>query len=250
MADDEEKKEESGGGAPAWMCTFADLMSLLLSFFVLLLSFSVMDNMKYKQVAGSMKDAFGIQKEEKTFESPQGQQILSQEFQTIPLDVQLRLAESIREEVEEGLVEVEHTGEGTILRIKGEVAFASGSATIKPRFRKILDRLAGFVKDEDVLLEVGGHTDNVPVRPGAPFTSNYDLSARRAVAVVEYWRKRYQIPSAKLAAVGYADGHPIADNNTAAGRARNRRVEFFIRPPRLGAVAFGGIEELKRKVAP
>ncbi len=246
MADDEQKKEK-GGGAPAWMCTFADLMSLLMCFFVLLLSFSVMDNLKYKQVAGSMKDAFGIQKEEKTFESPRGQQILSQEFQTIPLDVQLRLADVIREEVEMGTIEVEHTAEGTILRIEGEVTFDFGSAVIKPQFRKILDRLAGFIRDEDILLEVGGHTDNVPIRPGGPFTSNYDLSASRAVAVVEYWQKHYHIPSSKLAAVGYADGRPLADNNTAAGRARNRRVEFFIRP-RVGPVAFGGIEELQRKV--
>jgi chemotaxis protein MotB len=243
MAEEEPKKKEEGGGAPEWMCTFADLMSLLLCFFVLLLSFSTMDNMKYKQVAGSMKDAFGLQKELKVNEAPMGQQILSQEFQTIPLDVQIMLQKNIQQEVEAGMVEVEHSAEGMTLRVKGEVAFDSGSAVIRPQFRKLLDELAGVVEKYDVHFEVGGHTDDVPVRKGGEFTSNYDLSARRAVAVVEYWRTEKNIAAEKLSAAGYADGIPLESNATEQGRARNRRVEFKIRPLH-GQFAFKGIPDI------
>ena len=128
MAEEEAIKKEEGGGSPKWMCTFADLMSLLLCFFVLLLSFSTMDNMKFKQVAGSMKDAFGMQKQMRVNETPMGQQILSQEFQTVPLDVQVMMQEALQREVEAGIIEVEHSPEGMTLRVKGEVTFDFGSA--------------------------------------------------------------------------------------------------------------------------
>lgn len=244
MAEEEPIKKEEGGGAPKWMCTFADLMSLLLCFFVLLLSFSTMDNLKYKQVAGSMKDAFGMQKQSTNVsEMPMGQQILSQEFQTVPLDVQVMLQDVIQEDVDAGIVEVEHSPEGMTLRVKGDVAFDSGSAVIRPQFKKLLDQLAGVVAKSDLHFEVGGHTDNVPVRKGGAFTSNYDLSTKRAVAVVEYWRTQKHIAADKLSAAGYADGAPIASNDTEAGRARNRRVEFKIRPLH-GKFAFSGIQDI------
>ncbi|MEJ2689663.1 MAG: flagellar motor protein MotB [Deltaproteobacteria bacterium] len=230
MAEEEPKKQEEGGGAPEWMCTFADLMALLLCFFVLLLSFSTMDNMKYKQVAGSMKDAFGLQKELKVNVAPMRQRNLSQEFQKIPLVVQDMLQRNIQQEVEDGMVEVDHSAEAMTLRVKSEVAFDFGSAVIRPQFRKLLDELGEVVEKYDVHVEVGGNTDNVPVRKGGEFTSNYDLSARRAVAVVEYWRTEKNIPAEKLSAAGYADGMPLGSNATEEGRARNRRVEFKIRP--------------------
>lgn len=244
MAEEEPKKKEEGGGAPEWMCTFADLMSLLLCFFVLLLSFSTMDNQKYKQVAGSMKEAFGMQRKSSYVnETPMGQQILSQEFQTVPLDVQVMLQDTIQEEVDKGIVEVEHSPEGMTLRVKGEVCFDSGSAVILPQFKKLLDELAGVVDKTNLHFEVGGHTDNVPVREGGAFTSNYDLSTKRAVAVVEYWRTQKHIAAEKLSAAGYADGVPLASNDTEEGRARNRRVEFKIRPLH-GKFAFSGIQDI------
>jgi len=246
MAEEESIPKEEGGGAPKWMCTFADLMSLLLCFFVLLLSFSTMDNMKFKQVAGSMKDAFGMQRQLRVNESPSGQQILSQEFQTVPLNVQVMLQEIVQREVEAGIIEIEHSPEGMTLRVKGEVAFDFASAQIRPQFKQILDELGDVVAKTEMHFEVGGHTDNVPVREGGPYSSNYDLSARRAVAVVEYWRTRKHIDPVKLSAVGYADGVPLADNETEAGRARNRRVEFKIRPLH-GNMAFSGIEYIIEK---
>lgn len=242
MAEEEVKKEEAGG-APKWMCTFADLMSLLLCFFVLLLSFSTMDVIKFKQVAGSMKEAFGMQKEVKVMEMPSGQQMLSQQFQTVPLDVQVMLQEIVEKQVEAGIIDVEHSPEGMTLRVKGEVAFDFGSARINPSFKEILDDLAEVLVKTEMHFEVGGHTDNVPIREGGVFSSNYDLSARRAVAVVEYWRSTKKIEAAKLSAVGYADGVPLAGNETEAGRARNRRVEFKIKPLH-GAMAFDGIEDI------
>lgn len=244
MADDDGPKKEEKAGAPAWMCTFADLMSLLLCFFVLLLSFSVMDNMKYKQVAGSMKDAFGLQQEKVVDQTPQGQQMISQEFQTVPLNVQVVLQETLAEEIAAGIIEAEHGPEGMILRVKDSIAFDSGRAVIKKEFLPLLDKLGLVAAQFDLHFEVAGHTDNVPISEGAfSFSSNYDLSASRAVAIVDYWRSKLSIPPEKLTAMGYADGKPIDDNKTIVGRARNRRVEFRIKPLGSG-LAFEGIEEI------
>ena len=80
MSDEAPPKKDDGGGSPAWVMTFADLMSLLMCFFVLLLSFSEMDLLKFKQIAGSMKSAFGVQREIKTEEAPKGTSVIAREF--------------------------------------------------------------------------------------------------------------------------------------------------------------------------
>ncbi len=248
MADDECKQEECPPGAPVWMCTFADLMSLLMCFFILLLSFSVMDAKKYKQVAGSMKDAFGVQKGKMATESITGMEMISREMPAVPLNVQLRVAKSVREEIDNGEIEAEYSPDGLILRVKGAVAFDSGRSKIKPKFKTLLDKLGKAVSDMDVMAEVSGHTDNVPLKKGkSSYSSNWSLSAARAVAVVEYWEKNFKIKPGRLSAIGYADGIPLASNDTPEGRVRNRRVEFKIRPG-LANMAFEGIEFEKKPV--
>jgi chemotaxis protein MotB len=97
MADEECKKQECKSGAPAWMCTFADLMSLLMCFFILLLSFAVMDVTKYKQVAGAMKDAFGIQSEQPVTDEMEGQQMISTQFESVPLHIQIQVSRKFTE---------------------------------------------------------------------------------------------------------------------------------------------------------
>jgi len=242
---DEDKKPKCEKGAPKWMVTFGDMMTLLLTFFVLLLSFSVMDQQRFIRMAGTMKDAFGIQKQQVDIETnPLGVDIISKEFQTVPLDVQVKISDSIAEEFNAGLVEVEHGPEGMTLRVKDAIAFESGKAVILPRFKSFLDKLGKAVAELDVHIIVSGHTDNVPMKKEAAFRSNWELSAARAVAVVEYWIEKYKIPHERLAAKAAADGQPIADNNTEEGRARNRRVEFLVKPGRQ-TPAFDGIKFLE-----
>jgi len=230
MADDECPKLECPPGSPLWMCTFADLMSLLLCFFVLLLSFSVMDSQKYKQVAGSMENAFGIQRESRVTGSPNGDNLISLNFKSTPvaIKVQQTIEEEVAEEVKAGLVESELIDGGILIRMRDSVAFAFGKADLKPKAKKILDVIGRVLAGAKVTIEVGGHTDNVPVRKGGRFSSNWSLSTARSVSVVEYWLAKFKMPSDKIKAVGYADGVPLAANDTPEGRARNRRVEFKI----------------------
>ncbi len=231
MAKEEPKPCECSPGAPLWMCTFSDMMSLLLCFFILLLSFSVMDQKKYYQVAGSLKDAFGTQKEKVEPSPRQGEKMISADFDTVPLQVQLKIARVFSEEIATGAVDSEYSNSGLILRVKGAVAFESGSAEIKKEFFPFLDKLGKLVDTMDLAIDVSGHTDNVPLKKGVTeFHSNWELSAARAVNVVEYWIEKMKIPPDRLLAVAAADGKPIAKNDTPEGRAINRRVEFLVRP--------------------
>lgn len=240
MSDEECKQEECPPGAPLWMCTFADLMSLLMCFFILLLSFSVMDAQKYYKVAGSMKDAFGTQKEITDPETPSGTDMVSPTFHTVPLSVQIKVAKEISEELEAVGGQADYTGEGLILRVKGSVAFDSGRAIIKQSFLPFLDKLGSLVEKMDLAIEVSGHTDNVALKKGkSSYRTNWGLSAARAVGVVEYWTEKMNVPVAKLSAVALADAKPIAKNNTPAGRAANRRVEFKIRPANPQVIVTG-----------
>ena len=249
MADEESKKQECPPGAPGWMCTFADLMSLLLCFFVLLLSFSVMDVTKYKEVAGALKDAFGIQSEQPVTDVMEGQQMISTQFETVPLHVQILVARKFTEELEGGQLEAEYTGEGLILRVKDEVAFESGKAEIKKEFLPLLDKLGSIIPDMDLAVQVGGHTDNVPVKKDiSEFKSNWGLSAARSIGVVEYWINKFNIPSEKLSAKAFADSMPLSSNATPEGRAKNRRVEFRIRPAHP-QVVITGIELVDKPVS-
>ncbi len=245
MADDECPKLECPPGSPLWMCTFADLMSLLLCFFVLLLSFSVMDAQKYKMVKGSMENAFGVQKTVKVVDNPSSDKIISQQLPSIPMAIRVvkQIEEEVTEEMASGLVEIEASGGEILVRMKDSLAFDFGKATIRKQFEPILDVIGKVLVEVDARITVNGHTDSVPLRKNGPFSSNWSLSAARSVVVVEYWVDKFKIPPHRLSAVGNADGLPLAGNDTPDGRATNRRVEFKIELPST-ATSFQGLKEL------
>ena len=231
MADDE-KKKKCPTGAPAWMTTFADLMSLLMCFFVLLLSFSVMDSTKYKVVSGSMRDAFGFQKKVKKESAPLGEEMISRDFETVPFDPRREIETIVEDLQEAGLVEHFEDGKRVNLRVREQLAFDSGKAEVKNEFASLLDRLGPVFVRSEADVEVHGHSDNVLLGKDSPYNSNWALSAARAVAVTEYLQEKFAIPSQRLSAAGFSDGSPVGSNFTEEGRAKNRRVEFWIDPKR------------------
>lgn len=305
-------------GLPAWMGTFADLMSLLMCFFVLLLSFSEMDVLKFMQIAGSMKYAFGVQSMLKVKDIPKGTSVIAQEFspgkpdptpievimqQTIEItkakldfkegesnliggqeqikapktavpeetaaqaesdsdtegqkevaaiqekqsessETQLedftpvpgraaqhglatKIAKELRDEIEDGAIEVESLGQQLIIRIREKGAFPSGSAFLQPRFRPVILKIAQVLTDVPGAITVSGHTDNEQVQSEL-YRSNWDLSAQRAVSVVHEMIKVSAIKKKKLSVVGYGNSKPLVDNSDSSERRRNRRVEIAV----------------------
>ncbi len=237
MSDDIQECPPCAKGAPLWVTTFGDLMSLLLCFFVLLLSFSEMDRQKYKQVAGSMEKAFGIQRKKNVSESPRhGLKMIAKDFDQQAIAT--RVKEFIGRELEENFnelygsieddIEIEAGKDQVTIRLMGESTFDSGKADIKPELKPMLLRIGQILVSEasgDII--VAGHTDNVPVH-GGPFQSNLKLSIARAATVAEFLLAHTGIDPKRIATMGFGKYRPIADNGTAAGRRKNRRVEIIV----------------------
>jgi chemotaxis protein MotB len=226
--------EEVEEGAPMWVVTFGDLMSLLLCFFVLLLSFSEMDRNKYRIVSGSMKNAFGIQRKKPVFESPKGQKMISKEFdQAIVLvkvqDVINPIQQELEDEFQEFQKSVEiHANENEVtIRMMGEATFDTGQAKLRKNFLPLLLKIGEVLAKTKGEIIIAGHTDNVPLI-GGQFRSNLGLSMARAGSVAEYLLKSTSIDPKKISTMGFGEYRPLDSNDTAQGRRKNRRVEIIV----------------------
>jgi len=234
MSDDIAPIEDEEEGAPAWVVTFGDLMSLLLCFFVLLLSFSEMDRNKYRVVSGSVRNAFGIQRKKPVFESPRGSKMIAREFdQAIVLTKIEEVIKSIINELDDefeefkGFVEVESTENQVTIRMMGEATFDTGKADLRSNFIPLLQNIGAVLAKTRGEIIVAGHTDNVPL-VGGPFGSNLGLSMARAGAVAEFLLRSSAIDPQRLSTMGFGEYRPLASNDTAAGRQKNRRVEIVV----------------------
>ncbi len=236
MSDDAIKPNEvQEEGAPAWVVTFGDLMSLLLCFFVLLLSFSEMDRKKYKLVSGSMRNAFGVQRKTPVFESPRGEKIVAKDFDQaiVTTHMESKIAKPIVVEVQKNykewkdLIQVEIDPDKVTIRLLGETSFDTGKATTRTKMNPLLLKIGAMLKDVKGDIVIAGHTDNVPLH-GGPYRSNLGLSLARSAAVAEFLMEGIGIVPDRISTMGYGENDPIAPNTGPEGRQKNRRVEIIM----------------------
>jgi chemotaxis protein MotB len=229
-----EEEPSSSEGAPAWMATFSDLATLLLTFFVLLLSFAELDVVEFRELLGSIREAFGVQ-----FSSPGNINAMS----TSPVELNdqpsgpimpvnddqaamLRtINRLIRDQGLEDDVEVLISARGIVVRIKDRILFDSGSDRLHPESHPVLDKVAEMATVFTGPISVEGHTDDRPIR-NSRFPSNWELSAGRATAVLRYLLSHKELDPNRMSIGGFAETKPIADNNLPEGQSKNRRVEF------------------------
>jgi len=353
-------------GAPAWMATFADMATLLMAFFVLILSFAEFNVPKFKQISGSLRNAFGVQKIVPIVEQPKGTTVLSLNFSPSPsksvtdemtqqttqinqpdLEVQNKTKDSdgeaeenaedivkaleeaiargdievqtlgekvvvnftptdaeqkdlpqllqetlnalekakkaagksdqdvlfgglegtlsqlaqaatdasdaaqkeaqsqadaeqkaelaedslkiaLKEEIGQGLVAVERDKDRVIVTVGAGGAFASGSADLTQEAKDIMNRIANVNAQGKSEITVSGHTDDVPLIFGSRYRDNWDLAAARSASVVQALSADGLISNDRLEAISYGESRPVESNDTAAGRAKNRRIEIEI----------------------
>ncbi len=259
MSEAAQKQEKAG--VPAWVMTFADLMTLLMCFFVLLLAFSEMDVAKFKQLSGSMKEAFGVQSEIEVRTIPKGTSVVAQEFSpgrpdptalnqvrqfTVDsnkntLDALEREAKEIEEakkhakrlrlalkdEIKAGSVSIQTEGMKVIVHIMENASFDSGYADVRDEFMPALEKIARLIDNNSGEVTISGHTDNVPIR-NEQFRSNWDLSSSRAVSVAHELLKVSELDPGNIIVTGHADTRPRAPNDSEENRAKNRRVDIAI----------------------
>ena len=262
----DELPEEEKPGIPAWVVTFADLMSLLMCFFVLLLSFSEIDAQKFKQIAGELSKAFGVQREVPVLEIPEGTSPIFDKFspappeptvvnevkqtttdeqpelQTLKSPTDVAVESAIQDQMQEsmdqilqvlepaiadGRINVSRDQRRIVIRVEEKGSFPSGSAQLTYEFEGLLLEMAEVLAEIPGNLTIEGHTDNVPIRTGR-FYSNWDLSAARAAAVANVLLARDYVQPTRLAVTGLADTEPRVPNTSSDNRAKNRRVEIII----------------------
>ena len=233
-------------GIPPYMATFADLMSLLLCFFVLLLSMSQIDSVKYKMAVHALRDAFGVPDSSSQLDNAP----LSQNTYPAPLQVvrfspsstqattktdwQHTQAEYLRQLLAEQIIQkqvsIKTSADRVIIRINENASFPSASADLKPFFIPVIDKIAAALTKTDAQFVVSGHTDDRPLNTGI-YDSNWQLSAARACSVLHVLLQNPALTTHRFRIEGYADTQPLADNETQAHRALNRRVEIGIIKP-------------------
>jgi len=211
--------------SPAWMATFADMMTLLMTFFILIMSFSTMELDKFKMAMGSLKGAFGILGTqtklvpEQNWYSPYQRNIQANSI----LDHIKKLRQVIKENEIEKDVDLTYKNGEVMIQIKDQMLFHSGAAQLKPNYLKLLSIISEKLFAQAKEIKVEGHTDNVPIST-KKFPSNWELSMARALSVVRYFVKYEHVDPRKLSAAGYGPYKPIVPNNSSENRAKNRRV--------------------------
>lgn len=225
-----EERPEQEEGAPAWYVSFADMATLLMATFLMMLSFASLDLKKFQAMAGSVQAALGVAPAPATRgPAPVPLPVTGPPPAAPPSQAEtLTIVQGLFQELGSA-AEVTATEEGVTVRLDGRVLFLTGDANVKPQARPALDRVAGLLRRYTFDLYILGHTDAEPIQT-AQFPSNWELSGARASAVLRYLAERGASPQ-RLVAVGFADSRPLAPNGTPEGRSRNRRVEFVFKAP-------------------
>ncbi len=211
-------------GAPMWMATFSDLVTLLLTFFVLLLSMANMDQVKFNQASDSLAGAFGVlgssdkteitQPKVVTF-SPVNDDFTSQVYRRLRTKLrELKLNKKIKLVKDRGAV---------VLRVDEAVLFESNQSRLQPEAEPILRKVAEMVRPLPLNVKIEGHTDD-----RGNEMNNWNLSVGRAVAVLRFMATNQLIPLNRMSATGYGSQKPLFPNASEQERALNRRVEFVL----------------------
>ena len=260
------KPEEPKPGAPAWQCTFADLMNLLLCFFVLLFSMSTVDAQKFEMIAASFSETFSIftagasaigdgvlisngvsqlneldqyinstgktaEAESQVNELDEYEAMASQ-MEAAKMAASEELAEKIQEAVSENSmdkdIDITFTSQYVQLTLKGSILFDSGKSELKKEAMPIIEKVAVILERyAESTVEIEGHTDNIPIST-SKYESNDVLSSYRALSMFNYLVENTNLAPDKLKHSGRGEYIPVADNSTPEGRAKNRRIEIKI----------------------
>jgi len=243
---------DEGDNHERWLVSYADFVTLLFAFFVVMYSISSVNDDKYEILSQALEGAFLGGHEVQVIESPieveekltSIKPIILENPSTEELQKKSELSEEILKErreleliseqfedvlqpyIENDLVEVKRHDFWIELEMNSELLFLSGEAELSSKAIPVLKKVAEVIRDVPNVINVEGHTDNIPIDT-VEFPSNWDLASARATSVVREFQSN-KIPPKRLSAVGYGEFQPVADNNSVEGRFKNRRVVIVL----------------------
>lgn len=255
MRSQRHQKKHSEGNKERWLITYADLITVLLIFFIVMYSLSQVDVDKFKALTQSLAAAFGASgsilespgpsavegmamntNPQQTNTNPQQTESIQQQLESIQQQLEeIKSIEQIWIELD-AFIEAERLRDrvtasleerGVVLSFQEEVFFSLGSAELTPEARSLINKVAVVFRESPYYTRVEGHTDDWPINTPR-FPSNWELSAARATSVVQELVRGSDFPPHRLSAIAYGEYRPRVPNNTAANRQLNRRVDFVI----------------------
>lgn len=239
------KNEDPPKGAPLWMLTYGDMITLVLTFFILLYSYSTLDVLKWKQVVSSVKGSLGVIDGGTTLndlelvgqgnpdDSLNERKITEQELidferlqqEKIEMEKLKSLLIELLKEIDERII-IDIDERGVIIRFEDSVLFDKGKADLKLEAKEVLGKLSDILSSVPNYIRIEGHTDDLPIKT-IQFPSNWELSTTRATNVLRYLLEHGVDPK-NLSAVGYGEYHPLVNNENEESRKKNRRVDIVI----------------------
>ena len=244
------KKHAEHANHERWLVSYADFITLLFAFFVVMFASSQTDKAKAQHISDAVTDALdkggmeavvhevlGGTVDEKGKGNAQMKGPGGSEPKNVPniepaankelLPKLIYLNKALEAEIRDGKLEISQEPRGLVIRLAQGWFFPSGDDTVDPKTYEALRKIAGIIHDSPNQIRLEGHTDSRPIHT-ARFPSNYYLSSARGIAMLNLLSQEFGIDSQRLAVVGYADTVPIASNDTEEGRVKNRRVEIVI----------------------
>jgi chemotaxis protein MotB len=227
-----------------WLVSYADFITLLFAFFVVLYAFAKADQKKQSDISTAIDGAFrslGILPDGKgsasdtdlsiaTMKRVMGEDVMSPARVKDDLEhIRRELTQSLANQVANHTVSIQMGRDGLIISLREAGFFNSGSAMPRPETLATMQQIVASVDRTPYDVRVEGHTDNIPIH-NDEFDSNWELSSARATRIARIILALRTIPPERLSAAGYAEFHPVADNATPEGRAQNRRVDLIILP--------------------
>jgi len=236
------RKSQDGHIDESWLLPYADLLTLLLALFIVLFASSSVDEAKFSQISSVFNEIFeggrGVMDNSAPTTVPVPQDSTGEESENSSYLEDQRSLGEIQEKLDnyiavnelENQFQTKLTDEGLLVTIRDSILFETGKATISPQYESLakdIGELLLFDKPRQIVIT--GHTDNVPIHT-AEFDSNWDLSAMRAYNFLKIIVRNNDLDPRLFSTKGYGEHHPIASNDTAEGRSKNRRVEVLIQP--------------------
>jgi chemotaxis protein MotB len=228
---------KKGGGPPRvekdrserWLLTYADLITLLLIFFIVLYSMSQVDKRKFEAMSASLAVVFGGVGKSGVLDAGRsimpGDKIYKERLEM--QNTQEKVRRMIAQRGLEGKISTDLGERGLVISVKDTVLFEVGSGELTPAARDIMQNVAHLLAGTPNAIRVEGHTDNVPIHT-AKFYSNWELSTARATNVLQFFIQNCGISPSRLSAAGYGEYKPSAPNTSERNRALNRRVDIVL----------------------
>jgi chemotaxis protein MotB len=252
------KKHPEHVNLERWLVSYADFITLLFAFFVVMYSIANQDKQKIKQITEAIARTFngpstmidmGSGKAVTPFsnsatdsgqviDNPAGhtnaKPLPSPELQKIAERVEESLAYQLQTTDLKDVLKMVYDDRGLVIRFSANKLFRPGEDNVEKQYLPLIDKIANVLKDGKRIIRVEGHTDDTPPPADGRFETNWELSTARAIWIVRYMKAKFNIPTARLSAAGFAEGHPLAPNKSEEGRAVNRRVEIVVTNLKVG----------------